>query len=298
MSYISNECGHFINDKDKDREYKAIIEHLEELEKEKKKINIMKFVINKGTPYKFIKKYPNYEQLSEIIYNDDIMDINNQKLDGNLSFLWIFESLKKNMNGFSYKKSWDDNQIFLENVFKILDLFYDYPHILKNYFFKNNFVKHIGYSIPTYDSLRIIAKAVKDKVVLEIGSGTGTYAAILRMMGLNIRVTDNYSMYPLLDRRVKSWITIEKLYSLEAVTKYRDSQVLMSVWPPMDCMAEEALKEFKGDTFIYIGDKHFEFTGNYGLIEELFKKWKPVIMVKLLHFEDTEDYLIIYQRNN
>lgn len=295
MNCICKKCGYFINDKA--REYKKVIEHLEELEKEKNRVNIVNFVLQKNRdPYDFINKYKSYDELSKMIHDDNVLNVNNQKVEAYVSFMWIFESLRKNAHSFNYKGVWKENRKFTLHVFEILDILYDYPHLLENEYFKDKFIKHIGYSIPTFDSLKVISKAVKDKMVLEIGSGLGLYATILRMMRLKILVTDNYSMLPLLNKNIKTWTVIENLTSLDAVKKYRDAEVLMSIWPPMDCMAEEALKEFKGNMFIYIGDKNFELTGNYGLLEELLMNWKPIIIIKLLHFTNVEDYLIIYKR--
>ena len=56
MNCICKKCGYFINDKA--REYKEVIEHLEELEKEKNRVNIVNFVLQKNrNPYDFIDKY-------------------------------------------------------------------------------------------------------------------------------------------------------------------------------------------------------------------------------------------------
>ena len=50
---------------------------------------------------------------------------------------------------------------------------------------------HFGCVVPSYESLQIILKVAKGRPILEIGSGTGYWAYMLRRLGLHVDTVDN-----------------------------------------------------------------------------------------------------------
>lgn len=99
--------------------------------------------------------------------------------------------------------------------------------------------------------------------------------------------------------------SIEKLDAIASVKKYNNTcQILFMVWPPMDDTAYQAVKLFKGNKLIYIGEKEGatedeNLANILGLADRYFlnKKIKPEF--KLVNKNYTEKlvwykYLYIY----
>lgn len=100
-------------------------------------------------------------------------------------------------------------------------------------------------------SMNFIAQSIQGHGVLEVGSGLGLTAAILRH-GYNIDIVAT-------DQEVKpneSFIDVEKFNASDAIEYYSPSRkVLLMIWPPYKSdMAYEALLKFSGNILILVGD--------------------------------------------
>lgn len=114
---------------------------------------------------------------------------------------------------------------------------------------------HFGCVVPSYESLQVIRKVAKGRPVVEIGSGTGYWAYMLRRMGLKVDAVDNLqSEYRTL------WISDiivrdgEKYLETEKGAK---SAVLLLVYPivGMD-FTTKILKAYKGRTICVAGTQN------------------------------------------
>jgi hypothetical protein len=79
------------------------------------------------------------------------------------------------------------------------------------------------------------------------------------------------------------------------VLKHPD-RTLMLCWPPYDTpMAAMALRRFKGDTVVYIGEGGGGATGD-GDFHEMLERWEEVELVALPQWPGIRDYLYVYSR--
>lgn len=93
------------------------------------------------------------------------------------------------------------------------------------------YCKNISWSIPTSNAIDAIYQFVGKQQVLEVCSGTGFWAKLLCLRGIDIIATDNFS--PKYDT-TGLYHPIINLNAVAAVKKYTDAKVLMMSWPDYD----------------------------------------------------------------
>lgn len=120
---------------------------------------------------------------------------------------------------------------------------------------KNLFCMTYGYVVPSESMIKKISEWVSNNKILEIGSGLGLLAYLLKSAGVKITATDAGPGLYYQDFS-KTWINVEILNYDKAIQKYKsDHDILLLAWPPLsDKMAYEALKLFTGTKLIYIGE--------------------------------------------
>ena len=171
--------------------------------------------------------------------------------------------------------------------------------------FEEYFRTRYGYVIPTSLVIREILKFTHNETILEIGAGTGLWAHILRNKGQKITPTDLkpkvYKDTPreLIDKYAwfNSFIDVEKLSGIDSVKKYNKHEVLMIVWPEQSKIwAYETLQLFKGNKFIYVGNK--DETGDINLLNTLSKDWVEQKSIKLPNLLNQHNpILYLYKKN-
>jgi phospholipid N-methyltransferase len=147
----------------------------------------------------------------------------------------------------------------------------------------------LGFITPTLEWSRTIKEIIGDKIVLEVGAGTGLLAKYLNAIGVNIISTDNMSW---LTKDFFNWelyFNVEKLDYIEAIKKYK-TDFLLLCWPLLnDPMARNAASLFTklnpDGQIIYIGEwsgccADETFFENVRKIKEinnsLFPQWEAV----------------------
>jgi hypothetical protein len=139
--------------------------------------------------------------------------------------------------------------------------------------------------------------------IVEIGAGSGYWAALLRARGTDVVAFDKYpiesgsSWHGGAD---KSWTEVLK-GDERSVAKYTDRTLMLSCPPPEDPMAFNALQAFKGDTLIYIGGPAprkgaHDLYGDLAFHQELRDKWKAVERVNLPQWPGRDYSLFVYRR--
>tara|TARA_Y100000593_G_scaffold45007_1_gene85669 strand:- start:351 stop:869 length:519 start_codon:yes stop_codon:yes gene_type:complete len=165
--------------------------------------------------------------------------------------------------------------------------------------FEEYFLTKYGYILPTSLIIKRIIEFTQKKPILEVGAGNGLLAHILKNNGQNITPTD---LKPEKQGKLKyTWfkyfLDVEKLSGVDAVNKYNNHEILMICWPDKLKWAGDTLQSFKGDKFIYIGDRYK--TGDMGLINRLSKDWvkeESTIMDSIIKSYNPKLYF--YKRKN
>ena len=133
--------------------------------------------------------------------------------------------------------------------------------------------------------------------ILEVGAGTGYWAYEFKKQGMNYLATD---AYPGRGNKyfagAKSWSKVEELTAVEAVRCYPDRTLLMC-WPEYcEIWPLEALKEYKGDIFIYIGEEEGGCCADDDFFEYLHSHWDEREELAMPQFFGLHDVAIIYER--
>jgi hypothetical protein len=135
--------------------------------------------------------------------------------------------------------------------------------------------------------------------ILEVGAGTGYWAALLRARGVEVRATDaappdrSDNAYHHTDR---AWSRVERMSAVRAVRTYRGT--LLMCWPPPedDAAGYAALRAYRGEVLLYVGGNVNGPTGTVCLHRELELNWTVTDEVALPSWPGIPDRLTVWRR--
>lgn len=153
------------------------------------------------------------------------------------------------------------------------------------------FTKHYGWTYPTKESLKKIIKNVKNKSVLELGSGLGLWTKLLSNSGVDITAVDDLSWH-----HSGSYFFYKpiKMDAIKAVRKYKTDVLLMG-YPIKGEFCNKALDNFKGDILVYIGEFDEFLSCNIQFIERVQKNW-ILERIDIEHWKVIHDEVVICKR--
>jgi len=165
--------------------------------------------------------------------------------------------------------------------------------------FRHSFTHKYSWSAPTQPALDLIKSFSPDGVV-EIGAGTGYWASLLRAMGVDVVAVDASPVELGKNRHhreSKSWTRVRRGYA--TVAGLYPKRTLMLCWPPHNRpMSHLALKHFRGERLIYIGQPRGGLTGTDAFHQALADDWTLVSRKRLLNFREIQDAMYLYRRRN
>ena len=166
------------------------------------------------------------------------------------------------------------------------------------------FMHHFGCVCPSYTALALIASLSRGRTILDLGSGSGYWALMLRRMGCTVLAVDNAeSVYRCL------WI--EDTIRADAVSYLRDQRVggrgdvLLLVYPVVSGeFARRVIDEYRGELVCVAGTQNGNgYTGfrdrvvdEWMMGEERRGVWEIVVRVPLPSFAGKDDALFIFRR--
>jgi hypothetical protein len=157
-----------------------------------------------------------------------------------------------------------------------------------------------SWAIPSEEALHLIARYGP---LVECGAGMGYWSALLEARGADAMAYDlrppgasrsnAYHRHP---RR--PWTRIQRGSSVSAARRHRDRTLLLC-WPPYDDDAASyaALRAYRGDVVIHIGERDEGATGSVRFHRELQLNWTLVEEVELPHWPRLRDSVMVYRRN-
>jgi hypothetical protein len=164
---------------------------------------------------------------------------------------------------------------------------------------RQDFTKNYGWSVPNEEAIESIKSFVGDETVLEVGSGLGMWAKLLRSEGIKITPTDlslNLDKNTYISRD-KAFLDVEEISGRDAIKKYGNHTVLMMSWPPYDDpFAYNVLKAFMGDKLIFVGEGYGGCTGDDDFFSLLDDEWNHVKEVDIPKWSGIHDHLSLYVR--
>jgi hypothetical protein len=159
---------------------------------------------------------------------------------------------------------------------------------------RDRLVFHYSWAIP---NTRAITRIARLGPVVEIGAGAGYWARLITEAGGDVIAYDTYPP----DQR-KNYYCGKLTYhpvllgGPEKAGAYPD-RVLMLCWPPyQNNMASASLKNYTGDTLVYIGELESGCTADRKFFDEIERSWRRVGRCGLPQWPRMGDAMFIYQR--
>lgn len=160
--------------------------------------------------------------------------------------------------------------------------------------------KTYAWAIPDPDSLAFIVDVLAGRALVEIGAGTGYWAWQLSQLGVDVIAYDNHPPnVPGNDYFVPEPRMFHKVRrgSHLRAAKHPD-RVLFLCWPTMSNFATRAVRNYAGDTVIYIGEGPYGCTADESFFDELAKSWTQVGEYPLVQWSGIHDHINVWQRGS
>jgi hypothetical protein len=147
-----------------------------------------------------------------------------------------------------------------------------------------------AWAIPTDEALDAIAAW---SPVVEIGAGTGYWAALLAARGADIVAYDEKpGKNDWCDAPCYAPVAI----GTEAAVHLHEDRTLFLCWPPMTGMAARALEFYRGRRLVYIGEYSGGCTADDRFFRLLEVGWQEVRQIDLPQWSCIHDTLTMYER--
>jgi len=156
-----------------------------------------------------------------------------------------------------------------------------------------------AWSVPSTEALETIAALGP---VVEIGAGAGYWAYLLREMGVDVLAYDVTP--PTAASKANHWHAetntwTEVLQGNTDEAAKHPERTLFLCWPPYDtAMGVWALKAYKGNTVVYIGEDAWGCTGDKDFHEMLAAEWIETKHVRLPQYGGIHDSMTVYTRKS
>ncbi len=161
---------------------------------------------------------------------------------------------------------------------------------------RSSFTSNFSWAIPSISAIHKICEFAADQPILEVGSGLGLWAGLIQARGGKIIPTDSFTTHGTsMDR---TFIHVQQMDGVSAV-KNIQTPVLFMCWPGYrDPMAENALRTFTGDKFIFVGEGHDGCTATEEFFDLLYKDWEYVEDSEIPSWGGIYDSLSFYIRKS
>ena len=157
-----------------------------------------------------------------------------------------------------------------------------------------------SWAVPTDEALDVLAKHAP---LVECGSGMGYWTALLQARGVEVIAYDlappnEGAMNRFHVRGRRPWTRIRRGSSDAAVRRHPD-RTLFLCWPPYedDAASYAALRAYRGEVVIYVGERDDGATGSVRFHRELRLNWTLTEEIPLPRWPRLRDALMIYRRN-
>jgi len=162
---------------------------------------------------------------------------------------------------------------------------------------REKLTNRFSWAIPSESALSAIAAVGP---IVEIGAGSGYWAMLLRERGVDIIAYDANPPRKGADANhwhvdTPTWTEVIEGSPFDA-GKHPD-RTLFLCWPPMSYMAHNALRSYRGQRVIYIGEGGGGCTADDLFDADLEREWTEESEVSLPQWYGIHDWLRIYTRN-
>jgi hypothetical protein len=190
-----------------------------------------------------------------------------------------------------------------DNVYSMIRS-YGPPEQVSNYNFQNDhvnfqlrkyFTENIAWAIPSKESVENIRNFIGNDYCLEIGSGHGLWAGLLRLEGVNIVATDNFLSHN--SQQLNVFTEVEEIDYKEAMIKYSNSDVLFLCWSTFnDPLSYNCLTNFKGNKVVFIGEGEDGCTADDSFFKEIGETFDLYKDIPIPNWQGISDFVLLYTR--
>ena len=198
----------------------------------------------------------------------------------------VFEELEN--------KNQEDTHVIVERILMVLKTHYPNTENFSGFLFRAEFAKTFSWVriLNIVFIYEIISFANKDEI-LSIASGNCFIERIIEVLGGIITSSDPMISHCDFNAFHKNF---QKLDAVEAV-KQNPTNVLFICWPSyQNPYAYEALKEFKGNKFIYIGEDKYGCCGSPLFFNLLNDEWELKKQIEIECWYTIHDRMEFYER--
>jgi hypothetical protein len=157
-----------------------------------------------------------------------------------------------------------------------------------------------SWAIPTDEAIDVIARYAP---LVECGAGTGYWSALLRARGVDVIACDlappgRKARNPYHRHARRPWTEVRRASAVEAARRHADRSLVLC-WPPFDDdrASYAALRAYRGDVVIHIGEPDEGATGSVRFHRELRLNWTLLEALDLPHWPRVRDRVMVYRRN-
>ncbi len=169
---------------------------------------------------------------------------------------------------------------------------------------RRELTRRYAWAIPNADAIGTIRAVADGRGVLEVGSGTGYWAALLREAGVDIVPTDASPPHTALGAEHNPWhpntdcfVDVIEMDGVAAAASAGD-RILLLCWPPSPSdMAYNAVQAYPGDTVVYVGEWR-GVTGSGALHDMLADEWTLEQSVDIPIWARRSDKLLVFTRRD
>jgi len=160
---------------------------------------------------------------------------------------------------------------------------------------RSTFRERWGFSVPNRRAVDSIARFCRERRVLDIGCGRGTWSALLALAGCHVESCDSFD-----DGNFREEDCLVNAVVANGVdfvaSRSGEGDVLMLSWPThWSDMAEDSLRAFRGNRLVYIGEGWGGCTATDEFFNLLDKDWLLVRSVPLRNFHGINDSVRMYR---
>jgi hypothetical protein len=167
---------------------------------------------------------------------------------------------------------------------------------LRSYQARKCCIEKYGFAIPTP---RVIEKIASYGRIIEVGAGTGYWAKLISEAGGDIIALDKAPVETGENRYKfrQSWFPVQKGGPHDL--RCHADRVLFLCWPSYSTpFGAECLREYQGDTFLYVGEGPGGCCGDEDFWELLDKEWEGSCdsYISIPQWESIHDFFTAYRR--
>jgi len=158
---------------------------------------------------------------------------------------------------------------------------------------RHAFVKDYSWAVPTAEAIELMMGHMP---IVEVGAGTGFWASLLQAAGGDILAFDLHPPGLGHNGFHSLMMHTEVHYGGAPIAALHPDRTLFLCWPPYsNRMAANALRQYHGDTLIYVGE-YDGCTADKRFFNQLARDWVEIETIEISQWPGIHDQLGVYRR--